>query len=145
MDTIDNNGGLLAWYYDMKYNFKSDRVYFNPSVSQGPADGLGREPVSELLLSGHRRPSSASSRAPHGSSAVGGTMPTWAAQAAWNSARRASTSVLEPTAPTEAMTVPETPNSASSPELDVAPSRMETVWPRASSICDARVRFQISS
>ena len=43
------------------------------------------------------------------------------------------------------MTVPDVPNSASSPAEDVPTMRMETVWPFASAICDASVRFQISS
>ena len=43
------------------------------------------------------------------------------------------------------MTVPEAPNSTFSPPDEVAPMRSETVCPRASSICEASVRFQIRS
>ena len=43
------------------------------------------------------------------------------------------------------ITVPEAPNTTSSPEVELAPSRSETVSPRASGICDAIVRFQTSS
>ena len=43
------------------------------------------------------------------------------------------------------ITVPEAPNSAASPALESAAIRSDTVWPRASSICDATVRIQISS
>ena len=43
------------------------------------------------------------------------------------------------------MTVPEVENSASRPSDAVAPTRTVTVWPRASAICDAMVRFQIRS
>ena len=30
IDTLENDGGILAWYYNMKYHFTSERVYFNP-------------------------------------------------------------------------------------------------------------------
>ena len=43
------------------------------------------------------------------------------------------------------ITVPAVPNSASRPSAAVAPSRTETVSPRASAICEATVRFQTSS
>ena len=43
------------------------------------------------------------------------------------------------------ITVPEAPNSASSPEDDVPAMRSETVWPFASAICEATVLIQISS
>ena len=43
------------------------------------------------------------------------------------------------------MTVPEAENSASRPSAARAPSRTVAVVPRASAICEATVRFQISS
>jgi hypothetical protein len=47
--------------------------------------------------------------------------------------------------PRNVITVPLTPNSASSPAVEVAPSRIVRVCPRASAICEATVRIQISS
>jgi hypothetical protein len=43
------------------------------------------------------------------------------------------------------ITVPDAPNSTSSPDVLAAARRNETVSPRASAICDEIVRFQISS
>ena len=43
------------------------------------------------------------------------------------------------------MTVPAVANSASAPPDECAPSRTDTVSPRASSICEASVRRQIRS
>ena len=43
------------------------------------------------------------------------------------------------------MTVPAVANSAVRPSLAVPVIRTETVWPRASAICEATVRFQIRS
>ena len=43
------------------------------------------------------------------------------------------------------MTVPAALNAAARPSAVGAPSRTEAVWPRASAICEATVRFQISS
>jgi hypothetical protein len=47
--------------------------------------------------------------------------------------------------PRKVMTVPLVENSASRPSVLVAPNRTVTVWPRASAICEATVRFQIRS
>ena len=43
------------------------------------------------------------------------------------------------------MTVPDAPNSVSSPADEVPAMRSDTVWPAASFICEAIVRIQISS
>ena len=43
------------------------------------------------------------------------------------------------------MTVPLAENSTARPSGSVAPSRTVAVEPRASAICEATVRFQISS
>jgi hypothetical protein len=43
------------------------------------------------------------------------------------------------------ITVPEAANSTVSPPAAAAPIRSEAVWPRASAICEATVRIQISS
>jgi hypothetical protein len=43
------------------------------------------------------------------------------------------------------ITRPEAPNTTSSPVAAAPPSRIETLWPVASFICEATVRIQISS
>ena len=43
------------------------------------------------------------------------------------------------------ITVPDAPSSTSSPDDDAAAMRSDTVCPRASAICEAIVRFQMSS
>ena len=47
--------------------------------------------------------------------------------------------------PRKVMTVPDAANTASRPSVLVAPSRTDAVDPRASAICEATVRFQMSS
>ncbi len=47
--------------------------------------------------------------------------------------------------PRKVMTVPEAESSTSRPSASVAPSRTVAVEPVASAICEATVRFQISS
>ena len=43
------------------------------------------------------------------------------------------------------MIVPDAENSASRPSAATAPRRIVAVWPRASAICEATVRFQMRS
>ncbi len=88
---------------------------------------------------------------PFGSSSTASTRWPWTSRGSRRSASSASpassstASTYARRKPGKLIVLPDAPNSATSPDPAVPDSRSDTVWPRASAICEAMVRRQISS